>query len=247
MTPLTNRQDAFGHEIWDYLHGEEVGEVIERDDGYIDTSDGPKAYVAPYADWPAFERQAVRMARGRVLDVGCGGGRVALHLQEKGHEVVGIDNSPLAVRACRKRGVDDVRLMSVTQIGPRMGVFDTVIMFGNNFGLFGSFKRARLLLGKMAGMTSHKARIIAQTLDPYDTRQPEHLAYQRRNRRRDRMGGQVRIRVRHRSYVTPWFDYLLVSRDEMREIVEGTSWRVARMFDSPGPVYIALLEKEEQR
>jgi hypothetical protein len=42
---------------------------------------------------------------------------------------------------------------------------------------------------------------------------------------------------------TPWFDYLLVSPREMRSIVAGTGWRVTRLFESGGPVYVGMLEK----
>ena len=36
----------------------------------------------------------------------------------------------------------------------------------------------------------------------------------------------------------------LTTVDEMRRIVEGTGWRIARFFDSDRSVYIAVLEKE---
>ena len=57
------------------------------------------------------------------------------------------------------------------------------------------------------------------------------------------MSGQMRIRVRHRSLATPWFDYLFVSRDEMRSLVDGTGWRVPRFVDPHGALYVAVLEK----
>ena len=123
-------------------------------------------------------------------------------------------------------------------------------MYGNNFGLFGSFKRARWLLRRLYNMTGPSARIIAASMDPYGSNDPKerplrcHLEYHRRNRRRGRMGGQVRIRVRYLTHATPWFDYLLASRDEMRRIVAGTGWRVSRLFDSKGSAYVAVIEKE---
>ncbi|MDG6899020.1 MAG: class I SAM-dependent methyltransferase [Nitrososphaerota archaeon] len=43
--------------------------------------------------------------KGKVLDVGCGAGRVALYLQGWGLDVVGVDNSPFALRVARLRGV----------------------------------------------------------------------------------------------------------------------------------------------
>jgi len=33
---LKDKEDAFGHMLWAYYKGENVFEVIERDDGYID-------------------------------------------------------------------------------------------------------------------------------------------------------------------------------------------------------------------
>ena len=103
---MREQEDAFGQTVLDHLEGRRAHEVIERSDGYVDVSAGPAAYFEPFRRWLPVERRAMRYVRGRVLDVGVGAGRVALHLQERGHEVVGIDNSPLAVEVSRRRGVE---------------------------------------------------------------------------------------------------------------------------------------------
>ena len=61
------------------------------------------------------------------------------------------------------------------------------------------------------------------------------------------MAGQLRMRVRYKKYVTPWFDYLLVSKDEMESILEGTDWRVSKYIDSESALYIAIIEKKRVR
>ena len=61
------------------------------------------------------------------------------------------------------------------------------------------------------------------------------------------MSGQVRIRVRYKKHTTPWFDYLMVSREEMGNILEGTDWKVSRFIKSGGPIYIAIIEKKKIR
>jgi hypothetical protein len=168
---------------------------------------------------------------------------VALHLQEKGHEVVGIDVSPGAVEVAGRRGVRDARLLSVTRVGPGLGVFDTIVMFGNNFGLFANEKRARWLLRRFHGLTGDTGRIIAETVDPYQTGEEEHLAYHRFNRQRGRMAGQVRIRVRYKKYRSDWFDYLLVSEEELRGLLIDTGWQVERTFSEDHPVYHVVMGK----
>jgi SAM-dependent methyltransferase len=233
--------DAFGHMVWDHFHGDTAVEVIERDDGTIDTTAGAEAYFAPFDVWPQHKQDTMSLARGRVLEIGCGTGRVCLHLQDHAgvSDVVGIDVSPLAVDTCRLRGVHDARVLSITQISRSLGVFDTIVLFGNNFGLLANPTRARWLLRRLAGMTSPDARIIAETLDPYATDNPDHTRYHARNRQRGRMGGQIRLRSRYKSHVGAWFDYLFVSRQEMVDILDGTGWHVARMMDDGGAAYIA--------
>jgi hypothetical protein len=50
----------------------------------------------------------------------------------------------------------------------------------------------------------------------------------------------VRLRVRYRDLVDPWFDYLLVSPSEMESLLDGTGWRIDRII--PGdPLYVAVL------
>ncbi len=249
-TALSEQEDAYGREVLALYKGDESFEIIERDDGFFDCTMSPQHYLAPFEDWPTYEQEAIRLARGRVLDIGSGAGRVALYLQEQGHPVLGIDISPLALEVCRMRGVKDVLLAGITDIGPAMGTFDTLVMYGNNFGLMGSFDQARDLLRRFHSLTPPHARILAESNDPYKTRDPAHLAYQAWNRQRNRMPGQLRIRVRFRNYVTPWFDYLIVSRAEMETILAGTGWRIAHCIEAtPGSpqesMYVAVLEKEE--
>ncbi len=192
--------DAFGQGVYDFYQGEPVVEIIERDDGYIGTSRGAAGYFAPYSEWPLDEQKASQLAQGRVLDVGCGPGRVALYLQEQGHEVVGIDNSPLAIETARLCGVKNARVLSLTQISRKeLGIFDTIVMFGNNFGLFGNPKRAKWLLRRFYGMTTADGRILAESRNIYARNKPEHLAYHERNRKRGRLPGQLRLRVRYKT------------------------------------------------
>jgi SAM-dependent methyltransferase len=226
------------------LEGEELFEIVEREDGFITASSfGPGVYLAPFRRWAPQERRAMRLVRGRVLDVGAGAGRVALHLQERGHEVVAIDLSPGAIEVCRRRGVRDARVLSIDDVDESLGTFDTVVMYGNNFGLFASAAKARRLLRRFHRLTSDRGRIIAQTRDVGGTDNPDHLEYQAYNRERGRLSGQIRIRVRHRRYATPWFDYLMVGPDELRDILEGTGWHLARTLEGED-TYMAVMEKD---
>lgn len=238
--------DAFGMALLDWARGGTDLEILERDDGFVDTGAGPEVYLAPLSEWPSVERRAIRRVRDRVLDVGCGAGRVALHLQDSGFDVTGIDHSPLAVKACRLRGIERVRVMSIDDLAGSVSSFDTLVLFGNNFGMLGDPDRARLLLAAWAVEAPRGVRILAESTNPYRGEPkvlPVHRSYQRHNRKGGRLPGQSRLRVRYRDAATSWFDWLFVSPTEMRRLLRGTGWEIGRVFQtSASPLYVAELQ-----
>jgi hypothetical protein len=134
--------------------------------------------------------------------------------------------------------------LSIDELARRVGSFDTLVLLGNNFGIFGAPQRLRTLMREWARRTSDNARVVAESMDPYRDAPLVHPAYRRWNRERGRMPGQVRVRVRYRDWATPFFEWLFVSPAEMRRLLRGTGWHVRRLLPSAtsGP-YVAILEK----
>jgi len=241
--------DAQGRQMLAQYKSKQVtAEIIERDDGYIATGSEPGLYFREYKDWSPLERRAIAYANGRVLDIGCGAGRHSLYLQRKGFVVTSIDRSPGAIKVCELRGVKNALVRSVSQLDKfKPASFDTILMFGNNFGLFASAKGVRTILKKMSRITSESGRIIAAIRNPYMTRDENHLQYHQLNKRRGRMGGQIRMRVRFEKSIGPWFDYLLVSPEELQSLLVDTDWRVERFIDGKKVSYVAVLVKNRSR
>lgn len=235
--------DAFGQELWACYEGQNICEIVERDDGYFSAHQSPKVYFSEYKDWPLIQQKAMDFVNGKVLDIGCGAGRHALYLQQKGFNVVGVDSSPLAIKVCKLRGLKKARMMSLESLRFKSGTFGTVLMLGGNFCLMGNPEKARRLLKKLRRITSKNAFIIAETRDPYKTDDPLHLEYQRLNRSKGRLSGQTRIRVRFEKAVTKWIEWLMVSKEEMEQLISGTGWRISQFIDSGNSWYIAIMEK----
>lgn len=243
---MTGETDAFGRALLDWAQGGTVPEIVERDDGYTETGAGPEVYLSDFKGWPSAERQSVRHMRGRVLDVGCGAGRVALNLQQRGIEVIGLDASRLAVKAAKLHGVNKVWCASIDTLGPRFTSFDTIVMFGNNFGIFGTPDRARQLLSEWATWTKPTARIFVESTNPYCGGAPGiNRSYYHRNRERGDPPGRALFRYHYGHVVGEWFPWLFVSRREMQLILRGTGWRQSRVLGSrASEPYVAILEKD---
>lgn len=239
-------RDAYGRQLLAQYEGQEpTAEIVERDDGYVDTGSEAGAYFEPYSRWPAIEQRAIKFAQGRVLDIGCGAGRHALYLQEKGLDVTGIDSSPGAIKVCRLRGVKKALVRPISDVDKfKAGSFDTVLMLGNNFGLFGSAAGAERLLNKLSRITSSDAIIIAGTRDPHITTNADHLRYQRLNKKRGRLPGQIRLRVRFGKITGEWMDYLLASPREMETLLKGSGWEIERLIGTGEPSYFAIIRKK---
>jgi SAM-dependent methyltransferase len=230
----------------DWARGGTAPEIIERDDGVTDLSAGHELYVAQYKNWPSPERRSIRYVRGRVVDVGCGAGRVSLYLQQRGFDVVGLDASPLAVRSARLRGVKHVLCLSIDDLSASIDSFDTIVLFGNNFGVFGNPERLRRILGAWSRRTKPGVRILAESTNPYSGGAPAiDRNYYRRNKQLGRMPGQLRIRSQYQGHVGAWSDWLFVSRKEMRFLLKGTGWHQAKVLGGlPNESYVAVLEKD---
>jgi SAM-dependent methyltransferase len=216
---------------------------IERDDGYRDNED-LAWYLTTYRDFPSFEKQALRLARGRVLDVGCGAGRHALYLQRRGLRVTCIDSSPRLVELCQARGVKDARVANACGRLPfRDGEFDTILLFGNNLGLCGTLPKFRGMLRELNRVTSPRGRVLGTSRMP-STTAPVHLAYLSQNVARGRPVGQIRLRLEFDGRCGPWFSLLLFSPMDLLQLAAKEGWRLTRvMTEDLEEGYAAMLEK----
>lgn len=116
------------------------------------TRTGTPLDVAPHR-WfaPAGDDDTSVLARvqGPVLDIGCGPGRHALALAERGVAALGIDITPSALDTARSRGVS-VLYRSVFDRVPGTGRWASALLLDGNIGLDGEpvalLRRVKALL-----------------------------------------------------------------------------------------------------
>ncbi len=225
----------------------ETGHAVlhfERDDGFRDTED-LSWYLTSFRSFPRHEKQALALARGRVLDAGCGAGRHALYLQRRGLSVTGIDNARSLVELARRRGVRDVRLANACSRLPFAdGEFDSILLFGNNLGFCGSPDRFRRMLRELHRVASPHGRILATTRMP-STTDPATRAYLARNAEMGRPVGNMRLRLSFEGQQGEWFNLLLFSPTELLQVALREGWELTGVFSELDfeDGYAAVLDK----
>src|SRR5574342_250671 len=218
----------YGQAMLSHLAGRGSSFYFERDDGYRDLNDVAVLF-RPFRDWPGYERRAIRWAKGRVLDVGCGPGRVALYLQGRGLAVTAIDASAEAVECAKRRGVEDARRMDARQLEFPPRTFDSLVMFGNNFGICGDFAATRRFLRRARLLTKPGARLIGTTRTPGSWKR-HHAKVVLENVRHGRPPGLIRLRVTYRGVTGSWFPLLFASPDDVLRLCQDTGWSVVTVL-----------------
>ena len=157
-------KDLFGTAILDYQTNNSP-EDISTETTISEADAMEVSYLfRSYREMPKLEQKALQLAKGKVLDVGCGAGSHSLYLQEKGLEVTSIDISENAIKACELRGVKNAQVQNVLDLDPK-DKFDTILLLMNGTGIFGTLNQTSKYLQKLKNLLAPNGQILVDSSD----------------------------------------------------------------------------------
>ncbi len=226
--------DAFGKALLDFHNtGEETVSIVRRiEDGNCEEMPS-SPYFRAFDEWNPLDRALSAWIEGRVLDVGVGAGRLSLYLQEKGHEVVGIDISPGALEVSRARGAKDVRQLDILDGILDCEKFHTIALFGNNLGIAGFHENVGPFLQCLSHMLTPGGRVIGSHLNWERTRKPKHLEFQEANRQAGRHPVDMTLRIEYGG-IEETFSWCLTNQVELAEIAKSVGLATEATIDCGG-------------
>ncbi len=156
-------KDLFGKAILDYQQGNYT-EDITTSTSISEEDTLPLPYLfRSYDEMPELEQTALKLAKGKVLDVGCGAGSHSLYLQnERNLEVTAIDVSEAAIEACKLRGIDKAITADVLTFS---GQFDTILLLMNGAGMCGKLNRIGNFLNHLKTLLTDDGQILVDSSD----------------------------------------------------------------------------------
>ena len=160
---MTIENDPMGHAIADYYrHGK--ASRLRVLSPMFDEDEIPVATLFRSIDeMPAIEQEALKLARGNILDVGAGAGCHSLALQAMDKQVTAIDISPLAVETMAGRGVHDAVMQDFFALdGSR---YDTILMLMNGIGIVGTLSRMPALFMQLDKLLAPGGQLLCDSSD----------------------------------------------------------------------------------
>lgn len=179
-------------------------------------------------EMPALEQEALKMAKGRILDVGAGSGCHTLALQDMGKDVVAIDISPLSVETMKKRGVQACYLSNL--FDERFGeTFDTILMLMNGSGIVGRLDNLPQFFKRMKQMLRPNGRILMDSSDLRYIFEEEDGSFL--VNLADKYYGEVDFQMQYKSVRGDSFDWLYIDFETLsyHANLNGFQTRLVRM------------------
>jgi SAM-dependent methyltransferase len=157
-------KDLFGKAILDYQTDNNPQDLI-TETSISEADEMSVAYLfRSYDAMPKIEQKALQMAKGKVLDVGCGAGSHSLYLQnERDLDVTSIDISANAIEACTLRGLKKAKVQDVMQLENEK--FDTILLLMNGAGMCGRLKNIAAFLQKLKSLLNENGQILLDSSD----------------------------------------------------------------------------------
>lgn len=128
-------KDPMGAAIAEYYKTGTAGRLRVLSPDFDEDTIPVETLFRTFGQMPALEQTALRLAEGRILDVGAGAGCHSLALKDMGKTVDSIDISPLSVETMAARGVPNAMELDFWMVEEK---YDTVLMMMNGIGIVGT-------------------------------------------------------------------------------------------------------------
>jgi len=233
---MSDAYSPHGAALLDCYRGETSAMLICHQDGARD--DAPASFWLR-EELDPLELRALDLCRGRVLDVGAGGGLHALELQRRGFDVTAIDITPECVAIMRERGV--LRAETADLFAYDGGPYDTIICLCNGLDKVGRLADLPRFLVRMRTLLAPGGQLIADSFDLRFGADSLRLAELAQKEEAGRYFGEADLQFEYKGLRGAPFSVLHVDYETLARIAARHGWRCEAIARDGGH-YLARAE-----
>ena len=157
-------KDLMGKAILDFQTGNNPEDLV-TETNITEADEMSVAYLfRSFSEMPQLEQTALKLAKGKILDVGCGAGSHSLYLQnETPFDIKSIDISENAIKACQLRGLKKAMVQDIMTVENEK--YDTILLLMNGAGMCGRLKKVAPFLLKLKSLLNENGQILLDSSD----------------------------------------------------------------------------------
>jgi SAM-dependent methyltransferase len=226
--------------LLEYLDGER-GKEIKVLSPDVDDDVIPVDYMfRSFDDMPKVEQEALKLARGKILDAGAGAGCHSLWLQEQGLDVTAVDTSAGNVEAMKRQGLKNVRQDNIWEMKEEQ--FDTILLLMNGMGFAGEIQYLPKFIRHLSNLLKPGGQIVFDSTDLiYLFLDDEGGAWINLN---DKYIGEITYVMEYKGIESEPFPWLFVDYELVEQAAEMASMHAEKLLSMETYAYLARLTKK---
>lgn len=172
-----------------------------------------------FDEMPETEQLALRLAEGKILDVGAGAGCHTIALQKMGKDVTAIDISPLSVETMSALGVRKVAEQDFFTITEK---YDTILMLMNGIGIVGTIANLPSFFNHINNILTDNGQLILDSSDiSYVFEEEDGIIYLPEG---DRYYGELEYQMQYRDIKGNSFPWLYIDFETLQDIAQKSGF-----------------------
>lgn len=226
-----------GQAIWDYHH-QNSPEDLQTETSISEIDELRVEYLfRDFEGMNLLEQKALKLAKGKVLDVGAGAGSHSLFLQnEKNPDVMALDVSPKSIEICKLRGVKNAVCENLLEFEPDEK-FDSILLLMNGTGIFETIDKTDIYLQKLYSLLNDDGQILIDGTDILYMYEEEEGGY---SIPVEHYYGELDFIVHYKSEQEAPIKWLYLDFENLRGIAEENGFSVDLILEE-GNSYLAKL------
>jgi len=231
--------EPLGKALEDFYNGKKNVEItLIRDDG-LEWNVPIDDFFRSTTDFSNLEKEAIKLCRGKVLDMGAGVGPHSLELQRLGLEVYAIDISSYACEIMKKRGIKNVQCVDFYNL--TMDSFDTILLLGRSIGFVGNLKGIKKFLSYCkTHLLNPEGIIILDSIDFRLTQDQVQIDYMEKNRKLGKYFGEGSLQMKYKNILGDKFQNIQIDPNTLKEVTQELGLSCEILCEEDG-MYLAKI------
>jgi 2-polyprenyl-3-methyl-5-hydroxy-6-metoxy-1,4-benzoquinol methylase len=231
--------NLYGSAILDYFYGDSRHSLMAVDELGRKTEVPVKLFFRKFDEFPEWEKRAIELCSGDVLDIGAGTGRHSLVLQERGLPVCAIDIVPECVDVMKRRGVREAHCADVLDFN--RGPFETLMGVMNGLTMVESLERLPTFLRGIRRLTTSNGQYLVDSTDLRCSSDAALKTLLEKKIRAGRYFGELTARLEYKNRTGTLFRELFVDPETLRVVALDAGWNCEVVIRQDNGRYLARL------